>query len=121
MGDFHAQVNFYLHGNVVHAFYKLQCRQIYKGYCELDLYFASKVICACKPYIPRYMLDFEPPSAPLIPWQLCTEDYRVPRPTLSRDTLSCNVDETHLTYGRRAYTKEGKGETVKKESTMWSN
>jgi len=41
----------------------------------------------------------------------------VPPLTFSRDTLSCNLDETHLTYVRRAYTKEDKGEIVKKEST----
>jgi len=56
MGDFHARVN--LCSNV-HAFCKLQGCQICEG-CELYLHFASEVICGCKPYIPRYMLDYEP-------------------------------------------------------------
>ena len=63
------------------------------------------------------MLDYEPPRPPLIPWQLLTKDYRVPPLTLSRDPLSCNLDETHLTYGEGAHIKEDKGETAKEEST----
>ena len=41
---------------------------IYEGCCELDLYFASESVCGCKPYIPRYKLDYKPPKTPLIPW-----------------------------------------------------
>ena len=70
MGDFHARVNFYSHKDAVTAFCKLQGRQIYEGCCELDLYFASEVICRCKPYILRHMLDYRPPRAPLIPWTI---------------------------------------------------
>jgi len=67
MGDFYARVNFYLHRDAVNAFCTLQGRHIYEGCCELDLNVASEVICRCKPYIPRYMLDYRPPRAPLIP------------------------------------------------------
>lgn len=70
-----------------------------------------------KPYIPGYMLDYEPLRAPLIPWQLCTEDYMIPSSTLSRDPLSCNLDEAHLTYVGVAYIKKDKVGTVKEEST----
>ena len=70
-----------------------------------------------KPYIPRYMLDYEPLRGPLIPWQLCNEDYMIQSSMLSRDPLSCNLDETHLTYVGVAYIWNDKGETVKEEST----
>ena len=66
MGNFHARVNFYSHRDV-NAFCKIQGHQIYEGCYELDLYFASKVKCRCKPYICRYMLDYKPSRAPLIP------------------------------------------------------
>ena len=67
IGDFHAWVNFYSHNDAVNAFCKLQGHQIYEECCELDLYFASEDIWRCKPYIPRHMLDYRPPKAPLIP------------------------------------------------------
>jgi len=91
MRDFQAPLNFYSQRHPVNTFCMFQARQIYGSYCELDLYFASDVICRCKPYIPRYMLDHIPPRAPSIPWTILrSEDYRVPPLTFSRDPLSCN-------------------------------
>lgn len=55
-------------------FRKLQGCHIYEDCCELDLYFASDVICGCKPYIAWCILGYESPRAPLIPLQLRYED-----------------------------------------------
>ena len=118
MRDFQAPLNFYSQRDAVNTFCMFQARQIYGSYCELDLYFASDVICRCKPYISRYMLDYRPPRAFLIPWTFPhTKGYWVPPLTFSRDPLSCNLDETHLTHGGGAHTKQDKGETVNKESS----
>jgi len=68
--DLLAWVNFYLPNDAIDAYYLLQGCQIYEGCCELDLYFAIEFICGCKPYIPRYKLDYKPPRTRLIPWQL---------------------------------------------------
>jgi len=49
MGDFCAPMNFYSHMDVVNVLCKLRGHQIYENCCELDVYFASKIICGCKP------------------------------------------------------------------------
>ena len=74
----------------------LQGCQIYKGCCELDLYFASEFICGCEPYIPRYKLDYKPPRTSLIPWQLPTRDYRDSSLMSSRRQPTSYLHETDL-------------------------
>jgi len=114
MGDFHARMNFYSNRDDVNAFCRLQGRRIYEACRELDLYFASEIICRCNDYVPRYMWDYR---TPLIPYTIPrTTDNWVPPLTFSRGPLSCNLDETHLTQGGDAYTKEDIGETVNEES-----
>jgi len=121
MGNFYAQVNFYSHGDAVKAFCNIQNCQIYESGCELDLCFASVVIYGCKPYIPRYMLDYRPPRAPLIPWTIPASDYGVPSSRFSRGLLVCYLDEEHSTYSdanyRRAFIEDDKDETCKDESS----
>jgi len=76
-------VNFYSYRNIAHVlahfkdvkFMKVVIRSLH---CE--------VICGCKPYIPQYVLDYEPPRALLI----SSEDYGVPSSTIARDLVSCN-------------------------------
>ena len=97
-GDFHARVNFYSYWDTVHAFCKLQGRQIYDGCCELDLYFASKFICGCEPYIPHYMWDYELPKAPLIPSKLLIGYCRVSSLRSSRKEPTSFLHETDPVY-----------------------
>ena len=49
-------------------------RQSYEDCCELGIYFAREFICGCRPSIPSYKLDHEPPKARLMPWQRVAED-----------------------------------------------
>lgn len=121
MGDFYARVNFYSHRDAVNAFCKLQGRQIYEGCCELDLYFASEVICRCKPYIPRYMLDYRPPRAPLIPSRILTDNYGVPSSRCSTRPLNCYLDKEHHAYSdanyRQTFIEDDKEKIFEKESS----
>ena len=99
------------------SFCKLQGRQIYKGCCELDLYFASEVICCCKPYIPRHMLDDKAPRSPLIPWKIPINVYGVPSSRFSRGLLICYSNERYPTYFngnyRRVTIEDNKEETLR--------
>ena len=103
MDDFYARMNFYSHSDVVNAFCKLQCRQIYEGCCELELYFASEVICRCGPYIPRYMLDYRPPRAPLVLWRIPINDYGVSSSRCYTRPHNCYLDEEHPAYSDAKY------------------
>ena len=73
------------------ANFKVVRFMMYDNCCELDLYLASEIICACKPYIPRCMLDYEPPRAILIPLNLLIKDYRVLSSTLSWDQVIISI------------------------------
>lgn len=98
MGNFYARVNFYSQWDAVNVFCKLQGCQIYEGCCELDLYFASEVICGCKPYILWYMLDYRPRRATVIPWQHLAEDHGVSSLRSYRNQpISC-LEDTNLAY-----------------------
>jgi len=94
----------------------------YEGCCELDFYFASEPICGCKPYIPRYKLDYKPPRTPLIPWQLPTRDYNDPsrRSSGKRQTSYWKIDSIY--YGRdREFIIEDKKEETFEDENMEAN
>jgi len=121
MSDFYARVNFYSYRDAVNAFCKLQGRHIYEHCCELDLYFTSEVIRRFKPYISRYMLDYRPPRAPLIPWKIPTNDYGVSSSRCYTRPRNCYLDEEHPTYSdanyRRAFVNDNNEKIFKKESS----
>jgi len=119
-GNFNARVSFYSYQDAVHAFCKIQGREIYDGCCELDLYFASEFICYCKLYIPQYMWNHELPRAPLIPSKLLIRDCRVSSLRSSRKEPTSYLHETDRTY-YNAYDggliiKNKKEETLKDEN-----
>jgi len=121
MGDFHTRVNFYSYRDVVHAFCKLQGRQIYDGCCELDLYFASKFICGSKPYIPHYLWDYERLKAPLIPSKLLIGNCRISSLRSSRKEPTSYLHETDLAYYDaydRGFIIENKKEETLEEENM---
>ena len=67
------------------------------------------------------MLDYRPPRAPLIPWRIPTNDYRVSSSTCYTRPRNCYLDEEHPAYFdanyRRAFIKGNKEKIFEKESS----